>query len=125
MIPLKEGYPYWKKIIMVSKYYPNFVSSKQGNILRSGQNLIIKINGNPSYILGRLFYRKRFGRKKLIQIEQTGSPSNSKRTQIKFEMLRYTKNILEEMPKGKYSVSTYAYFPGIGGKRWDDNFEIS
>lgn len=110
---------------MTSKYHPNFVSSKQGNILESGQNLIIKINGNPSYILGRLFYRKRFGRKKLIQIEQTGSPNNPKKNQIKFEMFRYTKGVLEEMPKGKYRISVYAYFSKTGGNRWSDNFEIS
>lgn len=109
---------------MVSRYNPNFIKGKGGNILKAGNDLIIKVDGNPEYILGRLFYRQRFGRKKLIQIEQTGSPNNPQKDQIQFEMGRFTKGNLEHMPKGKYRVSCYAYFRGIGGKRWADNFEI-
>ena len=104
---------------------PNFVKGKKGHKLPAGQDLIIKIDGEPLYILGRLFARKKFGRKKLIQIEQTGSANNPKKDQIKFEMFRYTKGVDEEMPNGKYRVSCYAYFPGLGGKRWGDNFEIT
>lgn len=110
---------------MATKYHPNFTSGKYGNILEPGKKLIIKIDGNPQYILGRLFCYQRFWRKKLIQIEQTGSYNNPEKNQIKFEMFRYTKGMLEEMPKGKYRVSVYAYFSNIGGKRWGDNFEIS
>lgn len=108
----------------MSRYHPNFIKGANGNVLKSGDDLIIKIDGSPTYILGRLFVRQRFGRKKLIQIEQTGSPNNPEKDQITFEMTRFTKGNLEHMPKGKYRVSCYAYFPGIGGKRWGDNFEI-
>ena len=110
---------------MATKYHPNFIQGVGGNILKPGDDLIIKVDGNPLYILGRLFVRKSFGRKKLIQIEQTGSPNNPEKNQIKFEMSRFTKGNLEHMPKGHYRVSCYAYFSGTGGKRWGDNFEIA
>jgi len=109
---------------MVTRYNPNFIEGKGGNILKAGDDLIIKVDREPSYIIGRLFYKKSLFRKKLIQIEQTGSANNPEKDQIKFEMSRFTKGNLEHMPKGKYRVSCYAYFPDIGGKRWGDDFEI-
>lgn len=109
---------------MMTRYNPNFTRGTNGNKLFSGKDLVIKIDGEPLYVLGRLFYRGFLGRKKLIQIEQTGSPRNPEKNQLKFEMTRYTKGKHEPMPKGNYRVSCYGYFPGLGGKRWGDNFEI-
>lgn len=108
----------------MTRYNTNFVKGLNGNSLPSGKDLIIKIDGDPMYVLGRLFYRKSFGRKKLIQIEQTGSPRNPEKNQLKFEMQRFSKGTLKDMPKGKYRVSCYAYFTRLGGKRWGDNFQI-
>ena len=109
---------------MVSRYHTNFVKAGRGNKLPVGQDLKIKIDDKPLYVLGRLFVITSWFRKKLIQIEQSGSPRNPKSNQLTFETKRYTKGHLENFPPGKYRVSCYGYFPGLGGKRWGDNFEI-
>lgn len=109
---------------MATKYHPNFVRGIGGNKLPQNTDLVIKIDGNPLYILGRLFVRSSWFRWKLIQIEQTGSPQNPQHDQITFEMVSYSKGEFKPMPPGKYKVSTYTYLTGIGGKRWTDEFEI-
>lgn len=108
----------------MTRYKPNFITGLSGNKLPKGKNLVIKIDDKPLYVLGRLFVRQFFGRKKLIQIEQTGSPRNPESNKLTFETKRFSKRKLEDFPPGKYRVSCYGYFPGLGGKRWADNFEI-
>ena len=109
---------------MATRRSTNFVQGVGGNVLKQGTNLIISISDNPLYILGRLFVKQSFFRWKLIQIEQTGSPQNPERDKITFEMTAYSKGEFKPMPPGEYKVSTYAYFIGLGGKRWTDKFEV-
>ena len=113
-----------QQLQMVTKYNPNFIRGTSGNILEEGEDLVIKIDGNPVYIIGQLFKRKSFFRKNLIQIEQTGSRQNPQKDKITFEMKVRTPDGIKPMLPGKYKVVTYAYLPGTGGKRWADNFEI-
>ena len=62
---------------MVSRYTNNFHKETGGNKLMQGQNLTITIDGDPTYVIGRLFKRGFLGiRNKLIQIEQSGHRSN-------------------------------------------------
>ena len=106
------------------KYNTNFVRGTSGNILPLGENLTISISGSPVYILGRLLVRQSFGRKKLIQIEQSGSRQNPDTASIKFEMAIRSKGKIQSMPIGNYRVESYAYFTESGGRKWGDNFEI-
>ena len=108
---------------MVSKYKPNFERGPGGNILPIGKDLVINIDGRPMYIIGQLFRRKFFWWT-LIQIEQTGTKQNPENDKITLEMKVRTPDGIMPMPRGKYRVITFAYLPGIGGKRWKDNFEI-
>lgn len=108
---------------MVSKYRPNFEKGLGGNILPVGKDLVINVDGNPVYIIGQLF-KRRFFWNQMIQIEQTGSRQNPEKDKITFEMKLRTSDGIKPMPAGKYRVITYAYIPGLGGKRWKDNFEI-
>jgi len=108
----------------MSRYKPNFVRGMSGNKLYEGKDLIIDIEGSPLYVLGRLFKIGFLGRRKLIQIEQTGTPNNPQSDKLKFEMTRFSNGLPANMPPGKYRVSCYGYFPGLGGKRWGDNFEV-
>jgi len=100
----------------------NFHKGK-GNSLKVGENLTIAIAEKPLYIIGRLFKRGIF-RSKLIQIEQTGTRQNPNSDSITFEMKERSQGNTLPMEPGKYTVSTYAYFSGVGGKRWKDKFEI-
>ncbi len=109
---------------MATKYHPNFVRGLSGNKLPVGQDLIIKIDGEPLYIIAQLFKRKSFFRKNLIQIEQTGSRQNPQKDQVTLEMKEYVEGQLQPMEPGKYSVKTYTYISGVGGKRWSDDFEV-
>lgn len=104
----------------MSRYKPNFTRGANGNILQKGTNLTVVIEGNPLYITGQLFRRQSFGRKKLVQIEQTGSRGNPEKDRITLEM----KNPDGTPKTGNYTVKTYAYFDGIGGKSWKDDFEV-
>ena len=107
---------------MTTRRTTNFHRGK-GNSLKVGEDLTITIAEKPLYIIGRLFKRGRL-RSKLIQIEQTGTKQNPNSDSITFEMKeRFQGNTLPMEP-GKYTVSTYAYFSGEGGKRWKDKFEI-
>lgn len=109
---------------MATRFHPNFVKGLDGNKLKVGQDLVIKIDDKPLYIIGRLF-KGRWPLRRLIQIEQTGTKQNPERNQITFEMKAYLgKGKFGPMKPGKYRVSCYGYFPGLGGKRWGDNFEI-
>ncbi len=102
-------------------YETNFHKEKSGNSLHSGEDLTITINGNPVYITGILYKRKSFGRKQIIQIEQSGHRSNPSKESITFEMKdRGGQN----MERGRYRVLTTVYFTGRGGNSWGDNFEI-
>jgi hypothetical protein len=102
-------------------YNPNFEKGTFGNSLVYGNDLVVKIEGKPVYIIGQLFERKSFGRKKLIQIEQTGSRGNPERDQITLEMKKPDGS---PMNKGKYTVRTYCYIKGRGGNSWTDKFEV-
>lgn len=108
---------------MTTKYHPNFKRGLAGNFLALGKDLVIKIDGNPMYIIGQLFKRKLFW-SNMIQIEQTGTKQNPEKDKITFEMKTRTPNGIVAMPPGKYKVVTYAYLPGIGGKHWKDDFEV-
>lgn len=101
----------------------NFHKSRKGNALHVGEDLIIKIDNDPVYIIGRLF-RRGMLRSKLIQIEQTGTKQNPQNDSIIFEMKERVQGKMVPMKPGKYTVSNYAYFTGIGGKRWKDKFEV-
>ena len=105
----------------MSTYNPNFTRGQGGNILHKGEDLTIIIEDNPLYIIGQLFERKSFGRKKLIQIEQTGSRGNPEKDRITLEMKKPDGT---PMDAGNYSIRTYAYFTGKGGNSWSDNFEV-
>jgi len=105
---------------MASRYSSNLHAGTKGNALNQGEDLEIAIADNPSYIIGQLFSFKN-GRKKLIQLEQTGTPQNPQRDSIIFEMSQRNGS---DMEKGSYMAITYSYLPGIGGKRWRDKFEI-
>lgn len=110
---------------MATRYHPNFTQGPNGNVLLVGTDLIIKLDGNPLYIIGQLFKRKSFFRKNLIQIEQTGSRQNPEKNQITFEMKEFlVRGEFQSMQPGKYRVVTYSYYPGTGGKRWGDDFEV-
>jgi hypothetical protein len=105
---------------MASRYSTNFTQGVK-NELQVGRDLEIHVDGNPVYIIGQLFKKKSFFRKNLIQIEQTGSKQNPQKNHIVFEMKVPGG---QPMEPGKYHVVTYAYFQGLGGKRWKDDFEI-
>ena len=107
----------------MSRRSTNFDRGVGGNVLPHGANLTITIADNPTYIIGRLFKRTWWG-KRMIQIEQTGTKQNPQNDSITFEMKERRRGETVPMPPGKYRVSTYAYFPGLGGKRWGDNFEV-
>ena len=108
---------------MASRRSTNFHEDARGNALHFGEDLTIKVAGNPVYIIGRLFKRTLFG-KKLIQIEQTGSKQNPEKDSITFEMKERKNGVTQPMPRGKYTVTNYAYFTGEGGRMWSDKFEI-
>jgi len=108
---------------MVTKYRPNFRQALHGNTLSIGMDLVINVDGDPMYIIGQLFKRKLFW-SSLIQIEQTGTRQNPEKDKITFEMKEREQGETTPMRPGRYKVVTYAYLPGIGGKRWKDNFEI-
>lgn len=101
------------------KITTNFVKGRHGNTLVEDK-LTITISDNPTYITGQLFKNGIF-RKKLIQIEQTGTPNNPQSNSITFEMYKHGK---VRMDSGTYTVKTYAYFSGIGGKSWTDKFHF-
>lgn len=105
---------------MTSPYKPNFVKGKKGNCLLVGQDLIIKINGKPAYISGRLSKITPSGTR-VIQIEQTGTRQNPEKDRIKFEMK--TRRGLPMKP-GKYLVKTVANFTGRGENSWTDGFDV-
>lgn len=101
------------------KYSTNFVKGKHGNTLVEDE-LKISLNGNPVYITGQLFKNGMF-RKKLIQLEQTGTRANPDPNSITFEMYKPGK---VRMESGTYTIKTYAYFKGVGGKSWTDKFHL-
>ena len=105
---------------MTTLYSSNFIQGDKGNSIQQGQDVVIKIDGNPNYIIGQLF-QYHLGRRKLIQIEQTGTMQNPEKDRVTFEMIQ-RKN--KPMPTGKYRVVIYAYLTGIGGKRWTDDFQV-
>jgi len=102
-------------------YDTNFHKEKTGNSLHVGEDLTIKIAGNPVYITGVLYKRKSFGRKQVIQIEQSGHRGNPSKDSITFEMKDRGG---QPMEPGAFRVLTTAYFSGRGGNSWGDNFEI-
>lgn len=108
----------------MSRYKPEFRKGEDGNVLDHGKDLVINVSGNPLYVIGQLYRGHFFLTRKLIQIEQTGSRQNPQKDNIVFEMKERTNGIIQPMTKGKYRVVIYAYFVGLGGKRWRDNFEI-
>ena len=108
---------------MTSLYSGNYIKGDLGNSLEQGQDLVIKIDGNPNYIIGQLFQLK-LGRPKMIQIEQTGTMQNPEKDRVTFEMTQRKRGKYLPMPKGKYRVFIYAYLTGIGGKRWKDDFQV-
>jgi len=103
----------------MSRYNTNFAKGKHGNELFFDKLRII-IDDNPVYITGQLF-KNGFFKKKLIQIEQTGTRNNPQKDSIVFEMLNADKT---RMDKGTYTVKIYSYFDGLGGKSWTDKFEL-
>ena len=108
---------------MTSLYSGNFIQSDKGNAITQGMDLIIKIDGNPNYIIGQLFQYK-LGRPKMIQIEQTGTMQNPEKDRVTFEMTQRKRGKNVPMPKGKYRAVIYAYISGVGGKRWKDDFQV-
>lgn len=106
---------------MTSPYSTNFVKGDSGNVLLHGNDLVVKIAGDPVYITGVLSKRKSFGRKNVIQIEQTGSRGNPEKDQITMEMKQPNG---EPMERGNYNMKTTTYFNGQGGNGWSDDFEI-
>ena len=108
---------------MTSLYSGNYIQSDKGNSLQQGQDLVIKIDGNPNYIIGQLFQYK-LGRRRMIQIEQTGTMQNPEKDRVTFEMVNRRRGKYVPMDKGKYRVVIYAYLTGIGGKRWTDDFQV-
>jgi len=101
----------------------NFEKGESGNVLKQGTNLNITVDGNPKYIIGRLFKDTPHGMQ-MIQIEQSGSRQNPSLNTITFEMKQRQIGEIVPLTLGKYRVSNYAYFSGEGGKRWEDDFEI-
>jgi len=98
----------------------NFHKDRTGNSLHVGEDLTITVDGNPLYVAGVLYKRKSFGRKQVIQIEQTGHRSNPSKNSITFEL----KDRGGDMPIGDYLVKTKCNF---GGQEfgWSDKFEIT
>ena len=109
---------------MTTRYHPSFHQGIDGNKLKVGEDLVIKINGKPMYIIGQLFKRKSLFRKNLIQIEQTGTKQNPEKNQITFEMKERVLGEIKPMPPGKYMIRVYTYLSDLGGKRWTDKFEV-
>jgi len=107
----------------MSLYSANYIQGSKGNSLTQGVDLVVKIGGNPNYIIGQLYHHSK-GRKKLIQIEQTGTIQNPQKDQVTFEMKQRKKGSYSHMSKGKYRVVVYAYLFDLGGKRWTDDFEV-
>ena len=105
-------------------YETNFHRGKKGNALSVGEDLNIKRGNDCVYIIGRLFKIKRFGFKKMIQIEQTGTRQNPESNSITFEMKKRKNGKTIPMPKGKYLVTSYVYRKKIGGTRYKDKFEV-
>ena len=108
---------------MTSLYSSNFIKTDKGNGVEQGQDVVIKIDGNPNYIIGQLFQYK-LGRPRMIQIEQTGTMQNPEKDRVTFEMTQRKRGKNLPMPTGKYRVVIYAYISGVGGKRWKDDFQV-
>ncbi len=108
---------------MTTLYSSNFSQTDKGNGIQQGQDVVIKIDGNPNYIIGQLFQYK-LGRPRMIQIEQTGTMQNPEKDRVTFEMSLRKRSKTVPMPKGKYRVVIYAYLTGVGGKRWKDDFQV-
>lgn len=106
------------------EYQNNFHKGKHGNTLAYGTPLVITIPGSPTYIAGILYKLGIFGRKKAIQIEQTGSRNNPSHDSITFEMKKYEDHRLVPMGKGKYMVIIRAALPGQGDGGFRDKFVI-
>ena len=107
----------------MTHYEANFEKGDKGNSIRQGVDLTIKIGDNPHYIIGQLIQLK-MGRKKLIQIEQTGTMQNPQKDSITFEMVQKKRGSYSPLPKGKYRTVCYAYLTGKGGRRFTDDFEV-
>ncbi len=105
---------------MASPYSTNFHKEKTGNSLYVGEDLTVKIAGSPIYIAGVLYKRKSFGRKQVIQIEQTGHKGNKSKDSITFEMKNPNGS---QMSIGDYRVKT-TWNSGVGDQSIGDNFEI-
>ena len=107
------------KLQILPSYETNFHKEKTGNSLHVGEDLTIRIGGNPLYVAGVLYKQKAFWRWQVIQIEQTGHRSNPSKEAITFEM----KDRGGAMSPGNYRVKTKC---NIGGQEfgWDDKFEI-
>ncbi len=105
----------------MSPYETNFHREKTGNSLHQGEDLTITIGDEPHVVTGKLYIRK-FLRKQLIQIEQSGHKGNPSNNSITFEMKGRTN---QPMKRGKYRVETKAnYYPKRWENDWGDNFEI-
>jgi len=108
---------------MTSLYSSNFIQGDKGNSIQQGQDVVIKIDGNPNYIIGQLI-QYHLGRRKLIQIEQTGTMQNPEKDRVTFEMVKKKGRKYSPMKTGKFRVVIYAYISGVGGKKWTDDFEV-
>jgi hypothetical protein len=91
-----------------------------GNSLHYGEDLTITVSDNPKYVAGRLMKLKSFGRKQVIQIEQTGHKNNPSKDSITFEMKNADGSNME---RGKYRYQI-KYDNGFSDQGIGDNFEI-
>ena len=88
---------------------------KKGNVLEYGdKDLIIQIP-TATHISGKLEKRTPGKAWKIIQIEQTGRPSNPWKNMLKFEMLkRNSSGAIESLPRGSYQIEISCSRPGKG-----------
>lgn len=102
------------------QYNTNFHKEKTGNSLYQDEDLTVKISPAPIYAAGVLYKRLSFGRKKVIQLEQTNHKGNKSKDSITFEMIQPNG---QRMEAGEYRIEVRANF-GYGDNGWGDNFEV-
>ena len=109
-------------------YQTNFRhDSKRGNVLDYGdRELIIQIP-TATYVSGVLRQKSKKSKVwNVIQIEQTGRPSNPWKNIVKFEMFKRTSSgAVESLPHGEYQLEISCTRPGKGYTQGlKDNFDI-
>lgn len=102
-------------------YQSNFVKGERGNALPFGEPYLwLKVTGVRSYITAKL--ENETG--KVIQIEQTGHPSNPWKNAVRLEMYSRINGDIVPLPRGVYAVTVTGDRGSSDSNQITDKFEI-